>query len=68
MIKQFKESYPKEKQSTIDSVFSREIPKFVKSYGVNPDDVKKSPAKKFSKAPIVKSLVNGPCHFKHEKL
>ncbi len=49
MIKQFKESYPKEKQSTIDSVFSREIPKIAKSYGVNPDDVKKTPAKKFSK-------------------
>ena len=49
MIKQFKESYPKEKPTTVDSVFSREIPKIAKSYGVNPDDVKKSPAKKFSK-------------------
>ena len=49
MIKQFKENFPKVKPSTIDSVFSREIPKIAKSYGVNPDEVKKSPAKKFSK-------------------
>ncbi|MCJ8305445.1 MAG: hypothetical protein HRU07_00155 [Nitrosopumilus sp.] len=49
MIKQFKEAYPKEKQSTIDPIFSREIPKIAKSYGVNLDDVKKTPAKKYSK-------------------
>jgi hypothetical protein len=49
MIKHFKEAYPKVKPSTIDPMFSREIPKIAKSYGVNPDDVKKSPAKKYSK-------------------
>ena len=49
MIDQFKNSFPNEKPDTIRVLFSQEIPKVAKAYGVSPDDVKKEPAKKFAK-------------------
>ena len=49
MINQFKKAFPDEKADTIRVLFSQEIPKIAKAYGLNPDDVKKEPAKKFAK-------------------
>ena len=49
MIDQFKKAFPDEKPDTIRVLFSQEIPKVAKAYGVNPDEVKKEPAKKYSK-------------------
>ena len=49
MMKQFKEAYPKANESTVRVLFSKEIPKIAKAYNINPDDVKREPAKKFTK-------------------
>ncbi|MBI1663914.1 MAG: hypothetical protein IS860_10650 [Nitrosopumilus sp.] len=48
MIKQFKEAFPNENPKTISTLFSNEIPKVSKAYGISPDDVKQKPSEKFS--------------------
>ena len=55
MVKQFKEHFPKENPKTITTLFSKETPKISKAYGINPDDVKREPAKKFTKSNEIKT-------------
>ena len=49
MIKQFKEAFPDANANTVRTLFSQETPKIAKAYNINPDDVKREPAKKFTK-------------------
>ena len=46
-IKEFKKVYPNEKHTSIDSLFSRELPKIAVAYGKNPDEVKSKIKPKF---------------------
>ena len=47
-IKEFKKNFPDEKQTSIDSLFSRELPKISAAYGKNPEMVKSKTKPKFS--------------------
>lgn len=48
-IKEFLENNPDEKKNTVNSLFSRLVPKIAKTYNVEPEEVKRETPDKFSK-------------------
>ena len=49
LIKQFKETYPKENQKTISTLFGKELPKIAIANNIDPAKVKQKPAKQYTK-------------------